>query len=224
MPASNRSHLLALAITFAATAAMLGACGGPAQPADSPTASGGDPATADGGGDGDGSSGGGDSSGSATPAAAPKVSIPLSSSKMLGDIEKLGLDPKKLPTMDKMKLGKKKKIMPLLQKALGMENCEGCHLEDDKKAKTRNTRIAEKMWDEYVVKMRDDKGGALFCDSCHAGNTKVLARDDKDVVSKFMEDHYEAKITQADGEDTSCSTCHDSEIETAIIEKLWKIK
>ena len=45
--------------------------------------------------------------------------------------------------------------MPLFVKALGFEGCNGCHAEGDFKKKTRNLKIAEHMYDEFVVAMRD---------------------------------------------------------------------
>ena len=46
--------------------------------------------------------------------------------------------------------------------------------------------ITREMWKHYVSELRDDKGGLLFCDSCHAGSAKVLDRSDKKALARFM--------------------------------------
>jgi len=156
-------------------------------------------------------------------AAGPNKSTPIQASKMLEDVKKSGLDLAKLPKLGKMPLAQKKKIMPLFQKSLGYADCKGCHVENDYKAETRNLKIARGMWDNYVSALRDEKGGALFCDSCHNGTAKNLDRSDKKALGKFMEDEYEHKLTRADKKDHECSTCHGDAMEMKIIEKLWGI-
>jgi hypothetical protein len=113
--------------------------------------------------------------------------------------------------------------MPIMQKAMGYTACTGCHVEGDFKAETRNLKISREMWNAYTVPLRDEKGGVLFCDSCHSGQPKVLNRADQEALKKFMEDEYEHKLTRADKKDMECSTCHGEALELKIIEKLWKI-
>lgn len=160
----------------------------------------------------------------APPAAAgPATSTPIKATAMEVELKKIGLDLKKLPDLEKIPLAKKKKVMPLFQKSLGMENCQGCHVEGDFKKETRNMKVAREMWRHFVVQLRSESGGTLFCDSCHNGNKLVLNRSDRKAVEKFMEAEYEGKLTQASKEDMECGTCHSDTMETKIIEKLWKI-
>ncbi|MBK9258351.1 MAG: hypothetical protein IPM54_00775 [Polyangiaceae bacterium] len=159
----------------------------------------------------------------APPAAKGKPSTPIRESKMLADVKKIGLDINKLPEFDKMPLAQKKKLMPLFQKAMGYGDCWGCHVKDDYKAETRHLKITRGMWKHFVVAVRDEKGGAVFCDTCHDGNEKNLDRSDRKAVEKFMEDEYEHKLTRADKKDMECSTCHSDTMEMKIIEKVWGI-
>ena len=52
----------------------------------------------------------------------------------------------------------------------------------------------------------------------------MLARADKDKVSAFMEKEYEGKLTRADGEEHSCSTCHTDVFEPHIFKDVWGIE
>ncbi len=160
----------------------------------------------------------------AAPAAAgPAQSTPISASAMEEDLKKIGIDLKKIPELGKLSPAQKKKVMPLLQKSLGMDACTGCHVEGDFKKETRNLKIAREMWNHFVVPLRSEKGGVLFCDSCHGGNKHVLNRADKKAVEKFMDEEYEHKTTLAAKGEVECSTCHGDAMEPKIIEKLWKI-
>lgn len=163
--------------------------------------------------------------GPATPpvASGPSKSTPLSASKMLEDLKKAGVNVAKIGKLQDLPLATKKKVMPLMQKALGYTDCKGCHVEGDFKAETRNMKVAREMWAHYVTDLRDEKGGALFCDSCHNGSTKVLARADKEALKEFMEKEYEHKLTRADKKDHDCGTCHGDAMEMKIIANLWKI-
>ena len=69
-----------------------------------------------------------------------------------------------------------------------------------------------------------DKGGSLFCDSCHAGKTHVLPRHDEKAIDAFMTTEYEGKLSRTDGEDHSCITCHTDTMENAIFKDVWGIK
>lgn len=159
----------------------------------------------------------------APPAAAAKKSTPIRASAMLEDVKKAGVDLKKLPELEKMPLAAKKKLMPLFQKALGYADCQGCHVKDDFKAETRNLKITRGMWKNFVVAVRDEKGGPVFCDTCHDGSPKNLDRSDRKAMEKFMEDEYEHKLTKADKKEMECSTCHGDAMEMKIIEKVWGI-
>ena len=75
----------------------------------------------------------------------------------------------------------------------------------------------------FVVGLRDDKGGPVFCDTCHAGSAKILNRSDKDAVRKFMAENYEGKFTRADGKKHTCRTCHGNYLLPNILEGIWKV-
>jgi hypothetical protein len=153
----------------------------------------------------------------------PSANTPLHPSQMLDDLKKAGVDLAAFPELEKMPLPVKKKVMPFFQKSLGFAACTGCHVEGDFKKETRNIKIARGMWKHFVAQMRDDKGGLVFCDSCHGGKDLVLNRADRPALKKFMESDYEGKLTRADKKDNECSTCHGDAMELKIIEKLWGI-
>lgn len=226
-----RDSFLLVALTFSAGAA-LSACG-PAAPPDVPpvgTAEGPTPAPSD--------TGGGDAVEPTTPAPtatgdapapAPKSGsstvqpVPIQKSELAAKVKALGIDLTKAPELGKIPMGKKKKLMPLFQKSLGMKACTGCHVDGDFKAETKNIKIARGMWNNYVSKLRMDDGSALFCDSCHNGNEHMIPRGDDDAVQKLMTEQYEGKLSRVDGEEHSCSTCHTDVFEAKIFEDVWKI-
>lgn len=227
-PGSSAWAATVLFATLLAAAAIAGAScgaqGGAAKTATSPAAADGQAATSasasavhDAGG---GAAGGGSPSESSD--LGPKASVALQASAMLSKIGEIGLDPKKLPKLADLPMGQKKKVMQLFNASLGME-CTDCHVAGDFKKETRNKQIARHMWDEFVLPLRDAKGGPIFCDSCHAGHERVLARGDLEALKKFMEDNYEHGLTRADGHEHECATCHGEEMEMRIIEKRWKL-
>lgn len=157
------------------------------------------------------------------PAPSGKPSTNIRQSQMLEDIKKIGLAPDKLQDLPKIGLAQKKKLMPLFQKALGYKDCNGCHVEGDYKAETRNIKVTRGMWKNFVVALRDEKGGAVFCDTCHDGNEHNLNHSDKKALEKFMDEQYEDKLTRADKKDMDCGTCHGDPFEGDIITKVWGI-
>ncbi|MDW8251998.1 MAG: hypothetical protein RMJ98_22095, partial [Myxococcales bacterium] len=148
---------------------------------------------------------------------------PISPSTMAADLKEAGLDINKLQPMAKMKTTEKSKVMKAISKATGIE-CKGCHVEGNYKADTPNKQIAKRMWDEYVVGMKLAGGGDLFCDSCHHNHDDILTRGNKDAVSKYMDENYVKKLASKDGKEMGCPTCHTSDFEMKIFEKVWKIK
>ena len=234
----TRSRLTTSALTFSLVLAALGAACGPPPPVDappSPTAAAVAPI------DVPAPSAAPQVTPSAAPTAAPSVvpsaapvalppgmpatSAPLSATKFADELKKLGFDARKaMPDLEKMDLKAKKKLMPLFQKALGYEACTGCHAADgDYQTPTRNMKISRKMWSQFVAAVRDDKGGLVFCDSCHNGGTKILNRLDRKAVGKFMHENYVEKLVRADKQDNGCATCHGTPLQPAIIEKVWGI-
>ena len=163
---------------------------------------------------------------STAPPAAPHqhAGINIGPSKMLDKVRKIGIDLTNPPELGKIKLSQKKKLMPLFQASLGMNACTGCHAEGDYKAETHNLKLTRGMWNHFVKDLRDNDGGALFCDSCHNGNARVLPRGDEDAMNKLMTDDYEGKLTRADGAEHSCSTCHTDVFENKVFENVWNIK
>jgi hypothetical protein len=161
----------------------------------------------------------------AAPAAAAPPGPPIMASKLGEELKKAGFDLAKLPaSIEKMADGPKKKLMPVLVKAMGYEDCKGCHVENDFKKKTRNTKIAAHMYDDFVAKMRDDKGAAtVFCDSCHQGKAKFLNRADLKAVGKYMDDQYVNHLARADKKSQECGTCHGDTMEMKIFDKLWAV-
>ncbi|HSO00752.1 MAG TPA: hypothetical protein VLS89_20810 [Candidatus Nanopelagicales bacterium] len=223
MVLSIKHAALALAVSMGALA---GACGPSMPPPDGPPAGGATPpgeqtppAPGEGAAPGDATKPNEPAPGAASPA----KSRDLTATAMEAELKKIGLNLQKLPELEKMTLAQKKKVMPLLQKSLGMESCQGCHVEGDFKKETRDMKVAREMWRHFVVPLRTEQGGAVFCDSCHGGKEHVLARADKKAVEAFMEDQYEHKLTLADKSDMECSTCHGDTMELKIIEKLWNI-
>lgn len=161
----------------------------------------------------------------ALPPGMPATSAPLSATKFEAELKKLGFDGKKpIADLEKLDLAAKKKLMPLFTKALGYTECTGCHAADgDYRTSTRNMKISRKMWSQFVAATRDEKGGMVFCDSCHNGATKVLNRVDHKAIGKFMHENYVDKLTRADKQDNGCATCHGTPMQPDIIEKLWGI-
>ncbi|WP_437683791.1 hypothetical protein [Sorangium sp. So ce131] len=153
----------------------------------------------------------------------PAKSTPIQATKFEAELKKIGINLKKIPELEKLSSAQKKKVMPLLQKSLGLDTCQGCHAEGDFKKETRDMKVAREMWRHFVVPLRSESGGTLFCDSCHGGNEHVLNRKDKKALQAFMEEEYQGKLSRANKEDMECGTCHGDAMETKIIEKLWNI-
>jgi hypothetical protein len=154
---------------------------------------------------------------------APTTSIAVGSSQMLGELKAIGIDPAHPGDLGKIEMSKKKKLMKLFVKSLGMASCEGCHVPGDFKADTHNKKLATSMWDHFVKGLKAKSGEPVFCDSCHQGHTQLLVRDDKKALSQFMKANYEDKLERSDKKDHSCGTCHSDPFEGKVFAKLWKI-
>jgi hypothetical protein len=151
------------------------------------------------------------------------VSTEIVPSKMIADIKAIGIDLANPGDLSKMDMSKKKKLMPFFVKALGMADCQGCHVAGDFKASTHNKQMAAAMWSHFVRDLRFKGGGAMFCDSCHQGKQKLLDRSDKKALSKFMIANYQDKLQRHDKKDHTCETCHSEPFENKVFAKLWKI-
>lgn len=125
---------------------------------------------------------------------------------MLADVQAIGIDLKKPPQLAKLEPEKLRKVMKLFTKALGAK-CGDCHA-DDMAAPTPRKKVAEKMWNEFVVKLQNPDGSPIFCDSCHQGRFLQLDRHDKKALSGWMDDNFVGKLKRKDGKEHECATCH----------------
>ncbi len=148
---------------------------------------------------------------------------------MTAELKALGIDLAKVPALKDIPLANKKKLMPLFQKALGMESCDGCHADGDFKAETTNIKMSRMMWQHYVQglnldKKADPEGKGLFCDSCHHGNSHMLPRKDHAAVESLMSKDYMGKLSRVDGKEHDCASCHTESMQYDIFEDVWGIK
>ncbi|MFO0679218.1 MAG: cytochrome c3 family protein [Polyangiaceae bacterium] len=147
------------------------------------------------------------------PISTPDI-VPSSLGATLSDA---GIDLAKLPEeIDEFEHSQIRAVMGSFKTSLGVQ-CTGCHatktMEDggvglDAKKPTPNRNIAEKMYSEFVVKMRFKDGAPLYCDSCHQGKADFLDRSSKEGVGKWMHENFATKLVQADGSPVNCATCH----------------
>jgi hypothetical protein len=119
----------------------------------------------------------------------------------------LGLDPKKLPPLEKLEPRALRGVMKLFAKSLGVR-CNDCHRAGDFAAATDKKTIATHMWDDFVAKLAFVDGSPLFCDSCHQGRVEQLDRSDKKALSKWMDDNFVARFARLEPKATDCETCH----------------
>jgi len=121
----------------------------------------------------------------------------------------VGLDVAALPPLHETSDAQRAAVMETFTRALGV-GCGECH-GDDYTAETPNVRIATKMWDHFVRGLLRRDGGALYCDSCHAGRPAFLDRGDASVdgaLGQFMQASYVAPLVRRDGAPHDCGTCH----------------
>jgi hypothetical protein len=140
---------------------------------------------------------------STLPAPALTTSVAIVPTAMTSDLKAIGIDLATVGELSKIDMAKKRKLMGLFVKALGMPNCEGCHAPGDFKADTHNKRMASSMWNHFVRNLRMKGGTPVFCDSCHQGQQQLLARVDKKALSSFMRANYEEKLERTDKKDHS---------------------
>ncbi len=129
---------------------------------------------------------------------------------MADKLREAGLDPAKLPRLEKIEHSKISKVMNTFTVALGMK-CKDCHA-DDFKAWTPRKRIASRMWNDLVLGLspagQDGDMGLLYCDSCHQGKTTLADRSDPQALRASMHDVYVVGLTRNDGKPNGCPTCH----------------
>lgn len=126
---------------------------------------------------------------------------------MAADLGALGLDPKAMPTLDKLPPEKLRQVMKTFTKALGT-TCNGCHDPNDYRASTPNKRVASRMWDFYVRGLALEDGSPLYCDSCHGGKERFLDRHDDKGVRAWMDANFVSKLKRKDGKPHACEGCH----------------
>ncbi len=156
------------------------------------------------------------SSAAPAPSGAPFEMKPPIPTAMAQDLQALGLDPAKLPPLEKLTPKTLRGVMKLLAKSTG-EKCSDCHDVNDFAAPTRRKKIATKMWDEFAAKLSFQDGSPLFCDSCHQGRTKQLDRSDKKALGKWMDASFVVPLKRNDGKDHGCETCHGAEWEMNLL-------
>ena len=125
---------------------------------------------------------------------------------MAGDLKAIGIDIKTAPQLGKLEPEKLRKVMKLFTVALGAK-CADCHA-DDMAAPTPRKKIAEKMWNEFVLKLTMPDGSAIFCDTCHQGRMYQLDRSDKKAVSAWMDENFTDKLKRKDKKEQECASCH----------------
>jgi hypothetical protein len=129
---------------------------------------------------------------------------PPAPSTLLADLRAVGLDPAKLPALDRLSRRQHEAVMDSFASALGVD-CDGCHA-DDKDVDTRNKRVARLMWDQMVKGLRHKGGEPLYCDSCHQGKATFLTRSP--TLEDWMKVNFVDGLERADGQTHACATCH----------------
>lgn len=120
-----------------------------------------------------------------------------------------GLDPAALPPLDEVTGAQRDAVMDTFSRALGL-GCGDCH-EADYTVATPRTRVARKMWDRMVRGLARRDGGALYCDSCHAGQATFLDRADPrpdGALGRWMQASYVDPVVRRDGAPHDCASCH----------------
>lgn len=166
------------------------------------------------------------STGDAGPTTAPPTTAPAGKMKAIAPTEMgqalkdLGLDVKNLPPLNKIPPDKIRKVMGTFTKSLGTQ-CTGCHDGDDFKKATPNKKVAARMWNEFVRGYAMEGGGAVYCDSCHAGKMQFLVRDPGlKQLSAWMDENFVSKMKKASGAH-SCETCHGDPMEGKFLQS-WR--
>jgi len=143
--------------------------------------------------------------------------------QMTAELAAMGLDPKKLPPIEKLEPEKLRKVMKTFTKALGVQ-CNTCHNPDDFKAPTPKKNITKHMWNEFSRNLTLADGSPLFCDSCHQGSMHVLDKRDKKELAKWMQTELVDKLKRVDKKEHGCETCHGDPFEGGFVDKVWAKK
>ena len=146
-----------------------------------------------------------DASGASTTAPNAKVVVmkDITPTAYADDLKAAGLDPLKLPQLNKLPPEQLRKVMPLVAKSLGVK-CTACHdMNAGVATMTPRMHVAEHMWNQFVRNrtIKDDQ--PVFCDSCHHGSLTVLDRSDHPALEKWMQANFVETLGAG-----SCKTCH----------------
>ena len=145
---------------------------------------------------------------------------PVATTAMAADLQAIGLDPNKLPAMNKLEPEKLRKVMKLMSRALGAK-CTDCHVED-LHATTPRKKIAERMWNDYARGLTMQDGAPVFCDACHQGKLTFLDRHDKKALGDWMDKNLVDRMKRKDGKGHECATCHGEEMSYLFLAPLRK--
>jgi hypothetical protein len=174
-------------------------------------------------GTGSGTSGTSGTSGagsSAVPVPTGAANKPIAPSAMAAQLKELGLDPKKLPPIEKLDAKQKRDLMNTFTKAVGAQ-CKTCHDMDHLDAPTPMKKLTARMWNEWVRGVTFEDGSLVYCDSCHQGRLEFLDRHDKKAVSDWMADNFVSKLKRVDAKDQSCERCHGDKMEMRFLSQ-WR--
>jgi|GEM_PF-3666895 len=145
--------------------------------------------------------------------------VPTEHSTALGE---LGLDPRALPPLEELDPMTRYKVMDLISASTGLA-CEDCHAGENYKEETAKKNVARRMWNELTAPFSLYEG-AVFCDSCHQGSPKNLARQSKEALKAHMKTEYVGRLVRRDGEPMECASCHGTPFDGDFIEGRWAEK
>ncbi len=162
---------------------------------------------------------------STTSASASSVAFEMKAPEattLADDLTAIGLDPKELPPLKKLKPDQLRKVMKLIAKSLGVK-CTACHVwnSDGPPPRTARMNVAEQMWNHFVRSLTLAGGSPIFCDSCHHGSLQVLDRRDGNALAAWMKESFVRPLARVDHKEHGCATCHGEPITPRFID-LWK--
>jgi hypothetical protein len=132
------------------------------------------------------------------------------------ELRAAGLDPLKLPQLNKLPPEQLRKVMPLVAKSLGVK-CTACHdMNAGVATMTPRMHVAEHMWNQFVRNRTIGDGEAVFCDSCHHGSLVILNRSDRPALEKWMQASFVETLNEG-----NCKACHGEPPKWRFIEG-WK--
>jgi hypothetical protein len=131
---------------------------------------------------------------------------PVEATMMRAELRAVGLDPANLPRFEALSSRQRRRLMGTFVRSLGLA-CNDCHDRADWQAPTRTKVVTVEMWNE-LTRPFAMAGGAVYCDSCHHGEARLLDRTDKKRVAAFMADQFLGRLDRHDQSAVECETCH----------------